>query len=235
MSLKSSFFGFGSELTCEEDERRDFVESPLGKVRIMIRSLLAKEPLPKNEGQADGSLVNIHDVPLDLLVQHETKYTGFVRPRLWSKEHMFNRPDAAGHALVSRSPPQSVDDIKGWTVIRRCSGGIRIGPLYAQDAEAAKKVLIAAMETGPKYIKDIPLPKEPISDLAEEKIADEGTLVTEVWGGNPEAVKLFENLGWKPAGVDYHRMWLDGKALPEWEQGGVAQKGVFATFDAAAG
>ena len=84
-------------------------------------------------------------------------------------------------------------------------------------------------------IHTFPLPDEPISDGTEDEISDKGSLVTEIWCGNPETLKLFENLGWTPAGVDYHRMWMDSKAPSEWTDGGIAQKGVFAVFDAATG
>lgn len=84
-------------------------------------------------------------------------------------------------------------------------------------------------------IKDIPLPNEPISDLSEAEVTEKATLVTEVWCGNPEAEKIFDDLGWKAVGVEYHRMWVDSKATEQGTKGGLAQKGVFAIFDAAVG
>ena len=221
------------------DERRRFVESPLGTVKIMMRPLVAKKTLPSDTGPTralQSSIVGIRDVPTDLLVAHELKYTGFERPRLWSREHTFHRPDVNGFALVSKSPPTEIDNIQAWTVIRRCSGGVRIGPLYAQDSVSANSVLAAAMEAvRPEMIRDLPLPNEPISNISEGEIADKATLVVEVWDGNPDAENVFVRLGWANVGVEYHRMWVDGKANAEWTEGGLAQKGVFAIFDAAVG
>lgn len=90
----------------------------------MMRPLVAKEALRDDGGITsvpDGSIVNIRELPLKLLVSHELKYTGFERPELWSQEHMFRRPDVFGYALVSKSPPTEVDEIKGWALTRRCS------------------------------------------------------------------------------------------------------------------
>jgi hypothetical protein len=218
-------------------ERRGF-ESPLGTVKIMMRPLVAKEPLPfsSRDLEASGQLVDIHDVPKTLLAQHDLKYTGFDRPELWSDEHMFNRPDVSGVALVGNAKPETPNDLQAWTILRRCSGGIRLGPLYADSQEATKLAVVAAMEKAkPILIKSVPLPKEPLSDGSEAEIAEQATLVTEVWGGNPEAVQLFEGLGWIGVVVEYHRMWVGSKATPEFNKGGLAQKGCYAVFDAATG
>ena len=205
----------------------------------MSRPLVSKKALPSENGTTrspGGSIVDIRDVPTDLLVAHEFKYTGFERRRLWSQEHMFNRPDVIGFALVSKSPPIEVDNIKAWTLIRRCSGGARIGPLYAQDSFSANAVLATAMEAAtPGMIRDLPLPNEAISELSGGEITDKATLVVEVWCGNPDAEKVFAGLGWTNVGIEYHRMWVDGKASAAWTEGGVAQEGVFAIFDAAVG
>jgi len=48
-------------------------------------------------------------------------------------------------------------------------------------------------------------------------------------------VKVFEELGWKYAGVSYHRMWLNGKVPVEQQEGGEGTKGMYAIFDACAG
>lgn len=216
------------------DERRHFVSSPLGTIRIMIRELHVK--LPLTEPKTALYIVDIHAVPLKYLVEIETRYTGFVRPALWSKEHMFDRSDVCGFAAVANPQIESVNDLKAWVVTRRCSGGIRIGPVYGSDRESAQAVLVAAMKSAtPASICDVPLPNESMHEWPEDKVAAEATLVAEVWGGNAEAIQLFDELGWRSAGVDYYRMWVNGKATPEQSQGGASQAGVFAIFDAAVG
>lgn len=205
----------------------------------MMRPLVSKQPFhekPDIMQPAGTSILDVRHVPPKLLVAYELKYTGFERPRLWSEDHVFHRPDICGTVLVSKLPPAEVGDIRAWTLTRRCSGGARIGPVYAEDTASAKFVLAAAMENvGPATVKHVPLPNEPISDLTEDEIDDKATLVAEVWCGNPEAEKIFEELGWRGVGVDYHRMWVDSKATEEWTKGGLAQNGVFAIFDAAIG
>lgn len=215
------------------------MSSPLGTIRIMIRSLVAKAPiqeaakLPLPPGTR---IVEIREVPRALLAEHELKYTGFDRPKLWSDEHLFDRQDVEGIAIVSNAGLRTVDDVKAWAINRRCSGGIRIGPVYADGPDLAQAVLAAAMSLGtPQKIQVVPLPNEAMNEWPAAQVVDNATLVAEVWGGNDDAVKLFDRFGWKPAGVEYYRMWVDGKAPIEQSEGGLAQKGVYAIFDAAVG
>ncbi|KAK3677882.1 hypothetical protein LTR78_001977 [Recurvomyces mirabilis] len=216
-------------------ERRGFVDSPLGTVRIMTRPLVEKVPLPTRDGEVPGHFIQIYDVPLHLLAQHEQKYTGFQRPALWSNEHLFERDDIDGVALASTDNPQTVNDLQGWTIIRRSLHGPRIGPLYAENAEVAQAVLERAIELANVKFVDAVHPDDPYEDMSEAEIAEKAYITAEVWGGNPEAVKVFEQAGWTYAGVSYHRMWVGGKATPEFSEGGAAQQGVFAMMDAATG
>ncbi|KKY19430.1 hypothetical protein UCDDS831_g05400 [Diplodia seriata] len=66
-------------------------------------------------------------------------------------------------------------------------------------------------------------------------VVAEKSLVAEVWGENPVAVETFEELGWEYTGMDYSRMWLDGKETEAQKKGGLAEKEVFAWFDAGEG
>lgn len=155
---------------------------------------------------------------------------------MWSNELMFDRPDVQGVALARTASPKSSDDLLGWALIRRSLHGPRIGPLYASSAPAAKAVLARAMTlANGQYVRDTPMPGDVLSNAAEDKMLNDATFDAEVWSGNPEAMKAFEDLGWKSIGVEFHRMWVDGKATPEFSEGGAAQKTVFATFDAGNG
>lgn len=220
-------------------ERRGFVESKLGVLRLMGRPLVAKESIHAAvELTVTSSIhvISLDSIPHHLLVEHELMYTGFERRSLWNDKHMFGRPDVHGWALVSKLKPETVDDIYAWSMIRRSSGGARIGPVYARDAETAKVVLaLATKAVTAAYIQSVPMQGEPMSSWGEAKINDEASLVAEVWTGNPEGQAVFESLGWSPAGVEYHRMWLEGKATEAQSEGGMAGKGVFAVFDAAIG
>ncbi|GIZ41790.1 hypothetical protein CKM354_000508400 [Cercospora kikuchii] len=217
-------------------ERRNFVSSPLGTIRIMVRPLVEKDPVPRPQLPEGSQMIEIRDLPPELLAEHELSITGFERPALWSGEHLFHRPDVHGVALILTSNPISAKDLGGWAVNRRCSGGVRIGPVYATDPASARAILVATMELARvEAIRRVPLPNEEMNDCTAEQITEQATLVTEVWGGNADAIDLFGQLGWKPAGVDYYRMWVDGKATLEQSKDGAAQKSVYAIFDAATG
>jgi len=220
-------------------ERRGFVESNVGVLRFMKRPLVAKESIHASVELTVTSsthVVSLDSIPHHLLIEHELKYTGFERRGLWNDKHTFGRPDVQGWALVSKLKPESTDDIYAWSMIRRCSSGARIGPVYAKDAETAKVVLaLTTKAVTASYIQSVPMQNEPMSSWEEARINDEASLVAEVWTGNAEAHAVFEGLGWRPAGVDYHRMWLDGKATEAQSEGGLAAKGLFAVFDAAIG
>ncbi|KAF2216880.1 hypothetical protein CERZMDRAFT_104487 [Cercospora zeae-maydis SCOH1-5] len=217
-------------------ERRGFVSSPLGKIRIMTRPLVEQSPVPKRELPEGAQMIAIRDVPPELLAEHELNITGFQRPALWSNEHLFGRRDVQGVALALTSSPKSANDICGWTINRRCSGGVRIGPVYANNPASARAILVAAMELATaKAIRSVQQPDDEMNDFTAEQITERATLVSEVWGGNADAVGLFEGLGWKAAGVDYYRMWANGNATPEQSKEGAAQEAVYAIFDAAVG
>jgi len=215
-------------------ERRGFVASTQGEVLILDRPLVAKQPLPGNAIDPSHIVLNIFDIPLPLLVQHELKYTGFQRSRLWNRGNLFDRIDVEGFAVVTRDDPQTVDDIRAWVLLRRCEEGSRIGPLYADDVASARTALAKVMEAADDEYNTVSGGGGQV-DWPHEKIIEDCTLSAEVWGGNPHATKLFEELGWRRVGMHYHRMWLNDKAPPEQRPGQEADKHAFAWFDAATG
>ena len=206
------------------------MESKLGVLRFMKRSLVAEESIHAAVELtviSSTHVVLLDSIPHHLLVEHEF---------IWNDKHMFGRPEVHGWALVSKLKPETTDDIYAWSMMRRCSSGARIGPVYARDAETAKVVLaLATKAITASYIQSVPMQSEPMSSWEEARINDEASMVAEVWIGNSEAQAVFESLGWRPAGVDYHREWLDGKATEAQSEGGLAAEGLFAVFDAAIG
>ncbi|KAK5117226.1 hypothetical protein LTR62_005843 [Meristemomyces frigidus] len=222
-------------------ERRGFVSSPFGMVRVMTRPVLEKMPLTVEAAEMSGTFFNIYEIPLHLLAAHELRYTGFERPALWSNEYFFERDDVDGVALVRGGDlPQGVDDVRGWAIVRRCFQGSRVGPLYAESAEVAQAVLQKAMELGGvdfisgTYLANDPTPDNEHEDR-DEWIVENGFMSAEIWDGNGEAVGVFQQAGWQSSGVSLHRMWLNGNATPEFSAGGAAHTGVFAIFDASTG
>ncbi|KAF2493561.1 hypothetical protein BU16DRAFT_83657 [Lophium mytilinum] len=192
-------------------ERRGFVtKCPLV---LMVRPSASEAPLSKAvfEPEEGEKLVNLREVPQKLLVESDLAHTGFERPKLWSDEALFSRPDVYGYALVSST---DANKLLGWVMVRRMEHGHRFGPLLADLYKQASVLLNKAMQ-----------------DIESSK----GSMVAEIFSPNPEGRKVFEELGWVWGGVDYHRMWLNGKAPKEQDVGGRGEKGMFAIFDAAEG
>ncbi|EME40948.1 hypothetical protein DOTSEDRAFT_74487 [Dothistroma septosporum NZE10] len=215
-------------------ERRQFVASPLGTVKQLVRPLIAAVPISDNA--TSNNIIDIRKVPKALLAQSEEANVGIRRPDLWSDEHLFNREDVHGVAVVNIPDPIKLNDLRAWTVTRRYAGGVKIGPLYASDKESARAALIAAMDLAtPDAVKRTDLPNSPMNQWTLDKVASEARLAAEVWSGNSEAIELFEELGWVSAGYEYYRMWFDGKAPLEQSDGGAAARGAYAFFDAATG
>jgi hypothetical protein len=191
--------------------RRGFVER--ARIRLMVREGLGTQPLEGSVGllREGEKLVPLDQVPDGLLTRSDLEHSGLERPKLWTQEAMFSRPDVFGFALVKG---ETIDALQGWVLVRSCQDGFRFGPLYAKTKERASQLLRNAM-------KKVEMEK--------------GTFIAEVWPQNPEANGVFEDAGWKYAGIDYHRMWLNGLAPKEQLSGGLAEKECFAVFDAGEG
>jgi GNAT superfamily N-acetyltransferase len=194
-------------------ERRGFVD--VGRTKLFTRQPLNEQSLQGGfeHVQTDGErLVPLEEVPSSVLVESDLAITGFKRGKLWSKEALFeHRDDSWGLALVSEGASAEKDRLDGWILVRSCEHGFRVGPLYAEKKEDAAFLLHQALYR---------LQAEP------------GSLIAEVWGGNKEAVGVFEEAGWKWLEIDYHRMWLNGKVPGEQKEGGRAEREMWAVFDA---
>jgi GNAT superfamily N-acetyltransferase len=156
-------------------------------------------------------VVDIKGIDPELLARLDLAHTGFYRPAYWSQKGLLSRKDAYGYALLSTA--QDEPKLAGYVLVRRCQEGHRFGPLYAETYEQARFLLWKAMEA----------------------LTGNGSMIAEIYGSNPQGLKVFEELGWKWAGLDYYRMWLSGKVPKEQQQSGKATTGMFATFDACAG
>jgi hypothetical protein len=193
--------------------RRGFVEK--GLIRLMVRKGLKEQELPgglEHVPEMKERCTSLDHVPSRMLVQSDLEHTGLERTKLWSKEAMFERDDSTfGLALVKEG---AKEELEGWILVRSCEHGWRFGPLYATTPEQADFLLRTAMR---------------------RLEVEEGSFIAEVWQENEQAVKLFEDAGWTYSGVDYHRMWLNGKVPEAQLLGGKAEKEMFAVFDAGEG
>ncbi|KAI5202899.1 hypothetical protein E4T39_04533 [Aureobasidium subglaciale] len=214
-------------------ERRGFVESPLGKLRCMSWNISTNiDHGTSHDPDTNLRLIDIKDVPYHLLTESDLDHTGFERKRLWG-EKFFSRSDVSGLALIGGEGARNIADIRAWTVVRQVPPGYRLGPVYATDQEFARRIVLASMEHAMGRMENTSTNSAISCPRVENSIAH--TITAEIWDGNPHAVELFEKLGWSSVGVDYHRMWFNGKATPQQDEGGLAHSGMYAIFDAAIG
>lgn len=188
-------------------ERRGFVEK--GRIRLMQRKGVKEYPLDGTLGHVKGEgmhLVDLDEIPVEVLVESDLACTGLLRKALWSRDALFSRDDAFGLALAKEGMG---DELDGWILVRGCEQGFRFGPLYATSRINATLLLHQAMR---------------------RLEGEEGSFIAEVWAQNGLACEVFEDAGWTNVGVDYHRMWLNGK-VPD----GKADKEIYAMFDAGEG
>lgn len=192
-------------------ERRGFVET--AQVRLMVREGLGIKPLEGGleHPQEGEELVPLEHIPTEVITKSDLEHSGLERSKTWSKEALFSRPDTFGFALVKQGVR---DELEGWILVRGCEDGFRFGPLYAKSPDRARLLLKTAM----KRVE-----------------SEEGAFIAEVWPQNEEAIRVFEETGWRNAGLKYHRMWLNGVVPEQQKKGGKADKECYAIFDAAQG
>ncbi|KAI4750089.1 hypothetical protein E4T52_06741 [Aureobasidium sp. EXF-3400] len=191
-------------------ERRGFVASELGKIRCMSYTLSSTPNLTTTSDRVPNllgfHLIDLKEIPYEILVQSDYDHTGFERDGLWNGR-IQKRADFSGLALVEKGKPHRY----------------RLGPVYASNAAASRTLIMAAMQT------------TAVRASAEQAEISDVHIAAEVWGGNPHAVKIFEELGWNCTDVDYYRMWLHGVTPSQQDIGGLAHRGMFAIFDAVVG
>jgi hypothetical protein len=211
-------------------QRRGFIASPQGKIRCMSHRLSIRSSLittSKQDFDLPGlHLVDLRKIPYGILSQSDCDHTGLKRDSLW-RDLIQNRDDFFGLALVENEKSIAEESVHGWVAVRRASGGYRLGPVYAMNAVASRTLIMAAMQT--TAARAFTLVEHDVMSCSDVCIA------AEVWGGNPDAVSIFEQLGWNCTGVDYHRMWLRGITPSQQDEGGLAHRGMFAIFDAVVG
>ncbi|KAF2264683.1 hypothetical protein CC78DRAFT_616594 [Lojkania enalia] len=208
----TTFIGLdGVEQQVNTYRRRGFVD--LALINLMTRPSLEEKPI-FGEIQTLGDMkvvVDIRNVDVKALAEMDKAHTGFDRSALWTEEALFSRKDAYGLAIVSSADKTA---LSGYVLVRRSQHGHRVGPLYAETYVEALNLLRAATEA------------------AMDRV---GSFIAEIFGTNPNGKRLFEELGWNWAGIDYHRMWFEGRVPKEQQEGGRGAVGMFATFDAAEG
>jgi hypothetical protein len=142
------------------------------------------------------------------LAQLDLAHTGLNRTAYWAADALLSRRGVFSYGIMADGK------LSSFIYARSCEQGpVRIGPLYAADYSQARQ-LLHKMING---------------------YARRGTIIAEVFGSNKNGQKVFEEFGWKYAGLSYHRMWLYGKVPNQQREGGRGVEGMYAIFDAASG
>lgn len=109
---------------------------------------------------ADGKTVPLSEVPFDAIVADDARVFPVARPAFWKV--WLSAPGHVGRALARNGK------LAGWGVIRPCRTGRKIGPLVADDREAAEAVFSALVgDEGGEVFLDVPQPNTAAGALAQ--------------------------------------------------------------------
>ncbi|KAL1390975.1 acyl-CoA N-acyltransferase [Phyllosticta capitalensis] len=203
---------------------------PAGTVKALERQSLSELPMvPEGSGplaeDADAARVLLSKTKEQLadltgatgksLLESDMECTGFERRELWLRSQaLLDREDSWGLAITKLD---NLDELRSWILVRDCGDGYKIGPLYATSKLHALVLLRAVMA------------KIAVRDGGSEK-----RLSAEVWCGNPDALGVFQRMGFHTV-FDFERMWLDGKVPDAQAPGGKASREAYAWFCAGEG
>ncbi|KAF2994188.1 hypothetical protein E8E13_002205 [Curvularia kusanoi] len=199
--------------------RRGFVD--VGRIPLMMCSAarVAKFSAGGSVGEEkavpEGRFVDARKVDREVIRRLDERLTGLDRQRYWVTSDLWDREGVFGFAYFS---PSSSSELSGFVLVRACDEGHRIGPLFAPDPAVAIHLLKIVMQ-------------HPSITASWSS----GSLIAEAFGANAMAKDVFEELGWEYAGVEYHRMWYQGRVPEPQQEGGLGTKCMFAVFDAACG
>ena len=191
-------------------ERRGFVD--VGRIVLMSCSASSISAVTQRVFEDDGNaeVKDVKEADREELRKLDEMYTGLDRGRYWVSSDLLDREDVFGFAHYTNT------QLSGFVLVRGCEEGHRVGPLFAPSAAVASQLLRLVMQS-------------------PSVAASKGSLIVEVFGANAEAKKVFADLGWSDVGVEYHRMWYEGRAPEPQRDGGIGTTGMFAIFDAACG
>lgn len=111
--------------------------------------------------RAKSTTVPLSQVPFDSIVADDARVFPVSRPAFWKA--WLGAPGHVGRALLRDG------NLAAWGVIRPCRTGRKIGPLVADDREAAEAVFAALVgEEGGEVFLDVPQPTNAAVALATE-------------------------------------------------------------------
>ena len=129
---------------------------------LAYRNVRYQGPRPEAAVPPDADIVPIRTIPFEELLRYDTAH--FPAPRRDFLERWIAQPDSAAVALRRGGA------LAGFGVVRTCRSGYKIGPLLADDAPAAERLLLALgghVEEGAPLFLDVPEPNREAVRLVE--------------------------------------------------------------------
>lgn len=133
----------------------------------------------------DTAPVKAADVPFDALVAYDAQMFGCSRPKFLRS--WINQPDSASYVY------HEGDAIKGFGLIRKCTSGYKIGPLFSDDksiAEALLHKLTEQLPEGEVVYLDIPEPNKDATTLVEKYKMEKVFETARMYRGTPPALPV---------------------------------------------
>jgi GNAT superfamily N-acetyltransferase len=114
------------------------------------------------EGKVPDGLVSISTITFESLLEYDRRMFPAPRPRFL--ERWIKQPDSYAFAKLE------AEKLKGYGVIRKCRKGYKIGPLFADDQNAAEEIFQAlkASVSGETIYFDVPEPNIKALEIAEK-------------------------------------------------------------------
>jgi len=112
---------------------------------IRFAGVASRDPRPL------PGIVPVGEISFNAILRYDAGL--FPVPRARFLESWFSQPRAAAFATVEKG------SLAGYTVVRKCRKGCKIGPLFAENGEAAEKLFLAASswpEPGSPIFLDVP-------------------------------------------------------------------------------
>lgn len=113
-------------------------------------------------GQIPDGLVKLSEVPFEKLLEYDRRM--FPAPRSGFLRVWIDQPDSYACAVLEDG------ELKGYGVIRKCWTGYKVGPLFADDKDIAKKIFKALRASAPKeniYL-DVPQTNRAAMEIAKK-------------------------------------------------------------------
>lgn len=142
--LNTQNIGLDGVVAQQENYKKSGFTYAYRNIRFMGKSREKKNFFNKN-------IVALNIIPFDKVVEYDTNL--FPSPRPQFLKRWICLPDSLSIGVLNRNK------LVGYTVIRKCTDGYKIGPLFADDKKLAQDLLISLMNYLPpssNFFLDVP-------------------------------------------------------------------------------